>query len=196
MLPTLLVALLLQEAPAVVPAGTSIPVALINSISTKNAREGDGVYVRTVFPITVNNEIVIPVGAHLRGKVTQIQRPGKVKGKGQMTLSFQEIIMPSGTTMPLYGTLGTVGDAKRKGETGIEGDSSKGKDAATIERTGVEGAAIGAIAGRSLKGAGIGGAAGGAVGALAVLFTRGKDIVLPPGTTMEIVLDRPLSPGK
>jgi type IV secretion system protein VirB10 len=211
MLPTLLVVLLLQapapvptsvtapdpQASTVVPAGTTIPVALINTLSTKNAHEGDGVYVRTTFPITVNNEIVIPVGSHIRGKVTQVQRPGRVKGKGEMTLSFQEIIMPSGTTIPLYGTLGTVGNAaKREGETGVEGDSSKGHDVGTVTKTGVEGAAIGAIAAHSVKGAGVGGAVGGLAGLGAVLFTRGKDIVLQPGTTMEIVLDRPLSPSK
>ena len=49
---------------------------------------------------------------------------------------------------------------------------------------------IGVIAG-SGKGAAVGGAGGAAVGAAAVLLTRGKDLVLEPGTTIEIVLDRP-----
>jgi hypothetical protein len=53
---------------------------------------------------------------------------------------------------------------------------------------------LGGIGSRSVKGAGVGAAAGGAIGAATVLLTRGKDIVLPPGTTLEIVLDRPLEP--
>jgi hypothetical protein len=52
---------------------------------------------------------------------------------------------------------------------------------------------IGVLAGHG-KGAAVGGAAGGAVGAATVLLTRGPDLVLQPGTTIEIVLDRPLEP--
>ena len=40
----------------------------------------------------------------------------------------------------------------------------------------------------------IGGAGGAAAGAVGVLLTRGDDLVLEPGTTLEIVLDRPVEP--
>src|SRR5262249_40040184 len=93
--------------PVIVPAGTTIVVAMINSISTKTAKDGDGVYARTTFPDTINNKIVIPVNSHVKGKITEVARPGRVKGKAELTISFQEIILPSGTTVPLYGTLGS-----------------------------------------------------------------------------------------
>src|SRR5262245_3141941 len=73
----------------VVPAGTVIPVTLISRVNSKNAQDGDGVYGKTAFPITVNNIIVIPEGSNVRGKVTAIKRPGRVKGKAELTLSFQ-----------------------------------------------------------------------------------------------------------
>jgi hypothetical protein len=41
-------------------------------------------------------------------------------------------------------------------------------------------------------GAGIGAGAGAAIGVLTTLLTRGNDIVFPPGTTVEMVLNRPL----
>src|SRR5512138_3506004 len=69
--------------PVVVPAGTIIPVTLTTRISTKNAKDGDGVYGKTAFPITVDNKIVIPEGAYVRGKITEIKRPGRVKGKAE-----------------------------------------------------------------------------------------------------------------
>lgn len=179
----------------VVPEGTVIPITLTNTISTKTAHDGDGVYGRTSFPITVDNKIVIPAGSYVRGKVSEIHRPGKVKGKPELTLNFQTLMLPSGVNIPIYTSLRGTGDAgKRKGEATVQGDGSKGQDAGTIERTGVEGAGIGAIATQSAKGAGIGGVAGGAAGAAAVLLTRGKDLVLRPGTTLEIVLDRPIEP--
>jgi type IV secretion system protein VirB10 len=183
------------KAPLVVPVGTAIPVALVNSISTKTAKDGDGVYARTTFPITVNNEIAIPVGTSIKGKITEVIRPGRVKGKAELTISFQQIIFPNGNTMPLYATLGSVGDAgTRKGETTIEGESGKGQDAGTVATDSANGAILGGVGARSVKGAGIGAAAGGAVGLATVLLTRGKDVVLQPGTSLEIVLDRAIEP--
>jgi len=182
------------QPPVVVPAGTVIPVTLTSRISTKNARDGDGIYGKTVFPITVNNKIVIPEGSFVRGKVTEIRRPGRVKGKGELTLNFQTLVLPSGITVPIYTSLGGAGGAgERKGEATVQGDSSKGEDAKTVGTTAAQGALIGVIADRG-KGAVVGGGVGAAAGTAAVLLTRGKDLVLEPGTTIEIVLDRPLEP--
>jgi type IV secretion system protein VirB10 len=178
----------------VVPAGTVIPIKLTNRITTKNAKDGDGIYGKTAFPVTVNNQIVIPEGSNVRGKITEIRRPGRVKGKAALALNFQTLILPSGITLPIYTSLGGAGGAgERKGEATIQGDSSKTDDAKTIGTGTVEGGLIGVIANKG-KGAAVGGAGGAAVGTAAVLLTRGKDLVLEPGTTIEIVLDRPVEP--
>jgi len=182
------------QPPVVVPAGTVIPVILTTRISTKNAKDGDGIYGKTAFPITVDNQIVIPEGSNVKGKISEVKRPGRVKGKAELTLSFQTLVLPSGITVPIYTSLrGAGGAGERKGEATIQGDSSKGDDAKTVGTAGAEGGLIGVIADRG-KGAAIGGAGGAAVGTAAVLLTRGKDLVLEPGTTIEVVLDRPLEP--
>jgi len=213
MLSALIVGLLLQATPqggpknlqlsedavvkpsVVIPAGTIIPIALTNRLSTKNAKDGDGIYARTTFPITVDNKIVIPEGSHIRGKITQVQKPGRVKGKAALALSFQTLILPNGHTLPLYASLGgQAGSGHREGEATVEGDSSKGKDAATVGTTTATGAVIGAAGSRTGTGAGVGAAGGAGVGLATVLLTRGQDLVLEPGSTIEIVLDRPLEP--
>jgi hypothetical protein len=182
------------QPPLVVPAGTVIPVTLTNRINTKNAKDGDGVYARTSFPVTIDNKIVIPEGSHVRGKITQVVRPGRVKGKAELTLTFQTLVLPSGITLPIYSSLAGAGGAgTRKGEATVQGDSSKGEDAKTVGTTTAEGALIGVIANGG-KGAAVGGAVGAAAGTAAVLLTRGKDLVIEPGTTFEIVLDRPIEP--
>src|SRR5215510_10125144 len=136
------------QPPLVVTAGTVIPISLTSRISTKNAQDGDGVYGKTIFPITVDNKIVIPEGSFVRGKVTAVKQAGRVKGKAELTLTFQTLVLPSGITVPMYTSLGSVGgDAKRKGEATAQGDSGKGKDAGTIAKTGSTGAIIGAIGG-------------------------------------------------
>ena len=196
MIGLVLLAAFLQQTsePIVVPAGTVLPVSLTSRVTTKHAKDGDGVYGRTVFPITINNKIVIPEGSNVRGKITEIRRPGRVKGKPELTLSFQTLVLPNGTTLPIYTSLRGVGGAgERKGEATVQGDSDKAHDAKTIGTTTVEGALIGVIADRG-KGAVIGGGVGAAAGTAAVLLTRGKDLTLEPGTTIEVVLDRPLEP--
>jgi hypothetical protein len=196
MIGLVILAALLQQSsePVVVPAGTVIPVSLTSRVSTKHAKDGDGVYGKTVFPITINNKIVIPEGSNLRGKITEVRRPGRVKGKAGLTLTFQTLVLPNGTTLPIYTSLGGVGGVgDRKGEASVEGDSSKGHDVKTVGTTTAEGALIGVIADRG-RGAAIGGGIGAAAGTAAVLLTRGKDLVLDRGTTIEVVLDRPLEP--
>jgi len=54
------------------------------------------------------------------------------------------------------------------------------------------GGLVGMGTGSMGKGIGIGAGAGAAVGVLTTLFTRGNDIVFPQGTTLEMVLSRPL----
>ena len=181
--------------PLVVPEGTVIPVSLITEISTEHAEDGDGIYAQTIFPVTVENEIVIPVDSYVRGRVVNVTRPGKVKGKAELTINFHTLILPSGITLPLYGSLGGVGGvAEREGEATVRGESTRGADAAKVGTATATGAGVGAIGSRSVTGAGIGAIGGAAVGLAQVLLTRGQDLTLLRGTTIEVILDRPLEP--
>src|SRR5713101_7266148 len=65
----------------VVPANTTIPLELRNTISSRTAYVGQSIYCETIYPITIGNRIVIPVGSYVKGAVTQVIRPGRVKGK-------------------------------------------------------------------------------------------------------------------
>jgi len=176
--------------PVIVPAGTVIPISLTGRLSTKTAKDGDGVYAKTAFPITINNQIVIPEGTNVRGRVVEVKKPGMVKGKAELTLSFQTLVLPNGRTLEIYASLGNPGFAgEKKGEATIEGESSKGQD---VKDT-VGGAATGGIVG-VIVGGRTGGAIGAGAGAVGGILNRGKDIVIDPGTILEIVLDRPLEP--
>lgn len=177
----------------VVPAGTKIPLMLKQGITTKNARIGDPVYAQTVFPIVQNDTIVIPAGTFVQGTVRNLVRPGKVKGRAQLQMSFNSMIFPNGYTILLPGAVDGMPGSQNTDVKGTEGTiqqaGSKGKDAQTIAGMTMPGAGIGAIAGQG-KGAAIGGVAGGAVGLATVLLTRGPDIQLDPGASVEMVLER------
>ena len=180
-----------------VPSGTKVPLELKQGINTKNARVGDPVYAQTTFPITMNNRIVIPPGTFVQGEIRRIQRPGKVKGRAALQMNFTSMIFPNGYTILLPGSVeGTPGDSNTAGvkdkEGTIEGDSNKGKDVGTVVGTAIPGAGIGALAGGA-KAAGIGAAAGGALGLATVLFTRGPEIHLGVGDSIEMVLERSIT---
>ena len=176
-----------------VPAGTRLGVTLENGISTNSAKPGDSVYFRSSFPVTINNKVVIPVGSYLRGEITESKRPGHVKGKGELRLRLNTLILPNGYTVDLNAEPRSAdgGGTKTDSEGKITGPGGKGKDAETIATTTVAGAGIGAIAGGG-KGAGIGAGIGGLAGLAAVLLTRGPDAQLPRGSSMDLVLERDL----
>ena len=177
--------------PIVVPKGTVIPVELLNRLSTKTVEEGDIVLARTIFPISIDNQIVIPVGTNVQGKIQNAERPGRVKGKASLTLSFQTMVLPSGLKLPLYASLNSSDTGNLEGEATIKGDSTKGRDVGTIARSGATGGIIGAVIGGK-KGAAIGGGASASVALAGVLLTRGEELDLPKGTALEIVLDEAL----
>ncbi|HET7107065.1 MAG TPA: hypothetical protein VFI38_09660 [Candidatus Acidoferrum sp.] len=176
-----------------VPAGTRLGVTLENGISTNSAKPGDSVYFRTSFPVTMNNKVVIPVGSYLRGEVTESKRPGHVKGKGELRIRLNTLILPNGYTVDLNAEphSSDAGGTKTDSEGKITGPGGKGKDAGTIATTTATGAGIGAIAAGG-KGAGIGAGIGGVAGLAAVLLSRGPDAQLPRGSSMDLVLERDL----
>jgi hypothetical protein len=183
-----------------VASGTHIPLGLINSVSTKHSAPGDRIYLETVFPIVISSHIVIPPGSYVTGTVTEVKRPGRVRGRGELYVRFDSLTLPNGVTRDFRSRLGGI-DARGsehldKKEGKIQGDSDKGSDVRMIGEGAATGAGIGAIAGsaagRAGMGAGIGGAAGAAAGLAGVLLTRGPEAVLAKGSTIEMVLDRPL----
>jgi hypothetical protein len=132
-----------------VPAGTRLAVVLENGISTRDAKAGDSVYLRTSFPITQNNRIVIPIGSYVRGELLDSKRPGRVNGRGEFRMRLTTLIFPNGYTVDLLGaprSADSGGNETMDSEGKVTGPGGKGKDAETIATTTATGAGIGAIA--------------------------------------------------
>lgn len=177
----------------VVPSGTRLPLILHNAVTTRNAKPGDPIYLETLFPIVIDNRILIPAGSYVQGEVQEAKRPGKVKGTGEIRLRLNSMILPNGYAVDFNAiptNAGTGGNESTDKEGKIHGDTDKAGDVATIAKSTGIGAGVGGIATQSAKGAGIGAGAGAAVGLAAVLLTRGPELELPRGTTVDVVLDR------
>jgi len=176
-----------------VPSGTRLPLILHNAVTTRNAKPGDPVYLETLFPVVIDNRILIPAGSYVQGEIQEARRPGKVKGTGEIRLRLNSMILPNGYAVDFNAVptnAGTDGNEATDSEGNIHGDTDKGDDVGTILKSTGIGAGVGGIATQSAKGAGIGAGAGAAVGLAAVLLTRGPELELPRGTTVDVVLDR------
>lgn len=180
----------------IVPSGTRVLLQLKNAVDTKHSAVGDRVYLQTAMPVFINQHMVIPVGSYVMGTITESQRAPKAKGHSSLNISFDSITLPNGVTRDFRsraGSVDTAADLDRE-EGRLTGGNNNRKNAETVGATTAGGAAIGTIAGAArnapLTGLGIGAAAGGAAGLIGVLMSRGPDVVLRPGTSVEMVLDR------
>lgn len=183
-----------------VETGTKVPMSLLNSVSTKNSAEGDRIYLETIFPILADGKIVIPPGSHVTGTVTSVKRAGRVKGRAELFVRFDSLILPNGVVRDFRSRIGTLDgrateELDRK-EGKIKSEGNKGGDLQNIGVAASAGTGIGALggaaAGRTGMGAGIGAGAGAAAALVGVLVTRGPDATLAKGTTLDMVLDRNL----
>jgi len=178
----------------VVPAGTHFSLVMENAVSTRSAKPGDPVYLQTLFPVVVAGRIVVPAGTFVSGEVLAVRRAGRVKGHAELRLKLTRMVLPNGYAVRLEASptgSGTGGSETVDKEGVVKGPSSLAHDTEIILRSSVYGAGIGAGAGGP-TGARAGLGMGGSSGLLYVLLTRGPDAELPRGSTLEVMLDRPL----
>jgi hypothetical protein len=180
----------------VLPVGTRVSVQLISALSSSADKTGDIFTAQVQDPIFADGMEVIPAGSTLRGHVTFVKPPGRVKGKAEMRLVADGIVLKDGHEYVFTGELTDTSDpsAKVNGSEGtVQGQGKSKKEAA--KESGI-GAAVGAGAGAigaggtgALYGAGIGAVAG----LIHSLAKHHKDVVLQSGTELAFVLT---SPGK
>lgn len=178
-----------------IPQGSHVALRMVNSITTRTAKEGDFVYMTTATPIAANSQIVVPVGSYVQGVVSKSVHSGRVSGKAELGIRLDMLTLPDGRVVRIAPRLAAVEseDTSQKvtgKESQIQQGSGHGEDAKTVATLAGTGATMGAVVDRSVRGAGIGGGAGAAVGLAAVLLTRGKEVALRQGSTVDVVFDR------
>lgn len=182
---------------AEIPQGAHVLLRMMNSVNTRTAQDGDYVYLSTATPIAANGSIVAPVGSYVQGVVTQSKRSGRVAGRAELAIRLETITLQSGKVFKFSPRLTEVdsGESGQKVKNGemIEQGPSRSADAKQIAILAGSGAAIGGIADRSWRGAGIGSGVGAGVGLATVMLSRGKEVSLRQGTTLDVAFDRAVS---
>lgn len=178
-----------------IPAGTKVPIELKNAISTKGNHEGDPIYARTTFPVVINDQILIPAGTYMQGRISEIKPAGRMTHRAEVLMHFNTLVYPSGYTVALPGSIENapaVDKSKVKDKEGtITGDSGKGGKAADIAIPAASGGALaGGLATGSRAGALAGAGGGAAAGIIAAMLMHGNEVKLTPGMTFEVVIQR------
>lgn len=160
----------------VVPEGTRITLQLNDSLSTKDNQEGDDFNAYVIESVYFKDQITIPKGSVIQGSISRITRPGRFKGKALMHLIFQSIEIPGRGKVSIQASLIKVDSDDNMGiyteNMADNGESAGGKiDNLAIAR---------------LRGTGAG------LGFTNVFWTRGKDLEIPRGSTMDISLKQDL----
>jgi hypothetical protein len=163
------------------PAGTVLPVDLETAVGSDISRVEQRVEGRLRRSVSSNGIEVLPAGAMISGHITAAERPGRVKGRGQVAFRFTQLDTPGeGTSRISTATISRVAPATKK------------KDAAKIGVPAAAGAIIGGIAGGG-DGAAKGAVIGGAAGTGYVLSTRGSEVRLGKGSDLAVTLTAPLT---
>jgi hypothetical protein len=183
---------------AEIPQGTHLLLRMVNSVSTRTAQQGDAVFMETASPIAIDGGILVPVHSYVQGVVYSAKRSGRVAGRAELGIRIETLTLPGGKAFKIAPHLAAVdsNESDQKvvsKENDIKQGSSHMQDAGRVAILAGTGAAIGGIADRSLKGAGIGAGAGSAVGLATVLLTRGREVELRQGSTIDVVFDRPIT---
>jgi hypothetical protein len=193
-----LLCFLIPRTPAAeIPKDTHVLLRMVNSISTRTAQEGTQVYMQTASPISDGKGIIVPVGSYVQGTVLVAKRSGKVSGRAELAIRLEVLTLPGGRTLKFSPHVSGVDDGETtqkvvNNEGNIQQGGTIGKDVERIAILAGTGAGIGGLADNGWKGAGIGAGAGSAVGLATTLFTRGKEVELRQGSSLDVVFDRAL----
>ena len=131
--------------------GTRLPLILRNAVNTRTAKPGDSVYFETVYPITANNRMAIPMGTFVRGEILAAKRPGRIKGRGELRLALRQMTFVNGYTIDLLATPSSVDPNTGTGvdsEGKIKGPSSAMRDTTAVLLTTAAAPTLGPSRGR------------------------------------------------
>ena len=168
----------------IIPRDTELILELQEPLDTQRNREGDKFTAKVIAPQEI-------VGAMVEGRIDKIQKPGRIKKRSAMLLSFDKIIISetrwSNFDAIMTEVLPVKGDNVKRvdGEGTAVGKSTVKPDIVKVGAATGAGAGIGAITGGPV-GAAVGAGVGAAFGVGAVVIERGKHINLRPNQQLRV----------
>ena len=187
-----------------IPAGTHLALALTHPVDSHSTHRGGEIFAQTTSPLIVSNQVVIPAGTFVQGKVDKVTRRGS---RAELLMQSVSVVFPNGYVATIKGPLNMESDEGTAWSNPSSAEKA-GIFAAPFAGLGI-GAAIGAaqhttqsstLGGTTLttstpKGLAIGSlvglAAGGAVSL--VLLARSHHFYVQEGSPLELSLPQPVT---
>jgi hypothetical protein len=163
--------------PITLPEGTTLPIILETSLSSKGNNAGDAVVGKLADDVRVGDKVVIPASSEVRGHVTAAEGSGRVKGRARLAFEFDSVVVKGKEHSISTQAIDITADNGRKRDAGIIGGGAGA------------GAIVGAIT-NGKKGAGLGALIGAGAGTGVVLATKGGEVELGAGGRYAVSLTR------
>ena len=195
--------------PDSLPAGTRCKLLLLNSVSASKSKPGDPVHARLLEPVFIESKVVLPAGSIFDGKVIKKTPPKWLSRSGLLYLGFTEVALPNGGRFPIAASLaGAQLDERSHTRMDTEGalhGERPGKAWMAINIGVTAGLAkevddtvqliIEAVVSTAtdVSTAGTARIVSSCVSGLYMATRKGRDVVLPRFTEMDVSLDRPAS---
>jgi hypothetical protein len=198
------------------PPGSFVHARLVTSLSSATSRNGDEVEAVIARPLFDHGRLIYPQGTLLKGTVLQARPAGYMSRSGQLRIVFHDVVLQDGVASKIQASLEGVQGASAQNvvldaEGGAKANPPKTRFLTTTISVGLGAAsflgdtfgdtgprAAGGATGFKLVGIAIGlavhstalGMAMGALGATRSVYTnfiaRGRDVVFPKNTAMQI----------
>jgi len=84
-----------------VPAGTPVPLTLMNAIKSKSTKPGDRVRAVVAFPVTVGTRLAIPAGTFAEGTVSQVSARPLSNQAPTVRIKFTRLVFSNGYSVAL-----------------------------------------------------------------------------------------------
>jgi len=209
-----------RKATITIPAGTHMALVLTQPVQSRNVRRGDDIYAQVTSPVDSGNQVVIPPGTFVQGKVDKLDSHG---ARGELYLQAMAITFPDGYVAPIDGPItletpqgyalkdpgskrfgGALAFALGGAGLGALIGHSVGSSSGTLTTTlppGCSGPPPGCLtssvptAGRKGIDTGIGAVVGGGIGGIAAvaLLATSHHFFLDVGAPVEMTLQQPIT---
>jgi hypothetical protein len=198
------------------PDGSFVRARLVTPLSSATSQKDDQVEAMLTRPLFVGDRLILPQGAILRGSVVQVEPARRMSRNGELRFVFHDLVLPSGLDQKVSTVLtgvqaGRTDNLKLDSEGGARAVSPKSRylqtgialGLAAVSAAGdgdadVLNKSAGGANGFKLVGIAVGiaarsnplGIAMGALGASRSVYihfiARGRDVVFPENTAMQI----------
>jgi hypothetical protein len=118
------------------PPGSLVYALLVTSLNSATTQKGAEVEALISRPLFDGDRLILPQGSHLRGLVLQVRPARRLHRNGQLRIAFRELVLPEGTIQRVETSLegvqsGAEDHAQLDTEGGARATSSKSRYVST-----------------------------------------------------------------